>query len=262
MELFRLFQEIATKSPLVTVASIFGVESGHSLSMNYSSLSCDELVHACAESGDFEAWEEFVRRFGKVVSVVIWRIARMHGERNDGIVKDLVQDTFTKVCEDNCRFLREFNPRHTDAFFGMLKVTAANVARDHFRACNSEKRGFGKAASDLDESEAVAATHRSGPDEMERQILLQEIDKALQSVCPQERDREIFWLHYRQGFTATAIARIGNYGLTAKGIESLLHRLRSQLRTRLVDQGPFEKISSQLEGVGGVETLSKEEGRP
>ncbi len=39
--------------------------------MIYSSLSCDELVRACAESGDAEAWQEFVCRFERLIGIVV-----------------------------------------------------------------------------------------------------------------------------------------------------------------------------------------------
>lgn len=108
-----------------------GVQSRR-LPMSYSSLSCDELVRACAESGNAEAWQEFVCRFEKHIKLVIWRVARRWGEDSPTVIQDLVQDTYVKVCADDCRFLRNFKPQHEDAFFGMLKVTAANVARDYF----------------------------------------------------------------------------------------------------------------------------------
>src|SRR4051812_2099089 len=100
--------------------------------MIYSSLSCDELVRACAESGDAEAWQEFVCRFERLIGIVVWRVARRHGENSGTVVEDLVQETYAKICDDDCRLLRGFKPHHQDAFFGMLKVTAANVARDYF----------------------------------------------------------------------------------------------------------------------------------
>lgn len=228
--------------------------------MDYSSLSCDELVRTCAESGNAEAWEEFVRRFERLIGLVIWGIVRRYGEKNNTIVKDLIQETFAKICDYDCRLLREFKPHHQDAFFGMLRVTAANVTRDHFRARNSSKRGSGKADSELKDPELLVTPH-SGSDHIERRILLEEIDRMLRVVCSNERDREIFWLHHRQGFTASDIAKIGCYALSAKGVESILHRLKSQLRTRLVELAPTANVVSGTEGVQGGKSLSKGEGQ-
>jgi hypothetical protein len=88
--------------------------------MSYSSWSAEELVRACVEAGNSEAWNEFVCRFRKLIACVVLRIARKYGESSPAIVDDLVQDVYLKVCSDNCRLLREFEPQHPDAFFGML----------------------------------------------------------------------------------------------------------------------------------------------
>jgi RNA polymerase sigma-70 factor (ECF subfamily) len=230
--------------------------------MDYRSLSCDELVRACAESRNPEAWEEFVCRFEKPIRIAIWRIARRYGKNNNALVKDLVQETFTKVCDDNCRLLRQFKPSYQDAFFGMLSITAANVARDYFRATMSSKRGSGKVDSELNEVKVSVAAHSSVSD-IERQVLLLEVARTLNSICPEERDREIFWLHYRQGLTASHIAKISHYGLTAKGVESILHRLRVQLRSKLAER-PLSNPSDRSgpEGIRDENTLSQGEGQP
>lgn len=230
--------------------------------MNYTSLSCDELVRACAESKDSEAWEEFVCRFEKPIRIAVWRIAQRYGKINSTLIQDLVQDTFTKICDDNCRLLRQFKPTHPNAFFGMLSITAANVARDYFRASHSDKRGSGQENIGLDEASVFIVATSSGSDQMERQVLLQELDKILCSICPEERDREIFWLHYRQGLAASHIARISHYGLTAKGVESILHRLRTQLREKLAEQPLNPSGRTRPEGVQDENTLSQGEGQP
>jgi RNA polymerase sigma-70 factor (ECF subfamily) len=216
-----------------------GITLSATSTMYYSSLSPEELVRACAELGNAEAWEEFVRRFQKMIGTVVLRIARRYGESSGTIVDDLIQETYVKVCADNCRLLREFQPHHPDAFFGMLKVTAANVTHDYFRARRSSKRGSGLAESDLTAVESTVPDSRSaGASEIEREILLHEIDKVLTdaSSASGSRDREIFWLYYRQGYTANAIAAIRCYQLTTKGVESIIFRLTRQVRVNLVDR--------------------------
>jgi RNA polymerase sigma-70 factor (ECF subfamily) len=231
--------------------------------MKYSSLSCDELVCTCAESRNPEAWDEFVCRFEKPIRIAVWRVAQRYGKNDSALIRDLVQDTFIKICDDNCRLLRHFKPSHQDAFFGMLSVTAANVARDHFRASHSGKRGSGQENIGLDEASIFIVATSSGSDHMERQILLQELDKILRSICTEERDHEIFWLHYRQGLAASHIAKITHYGLSAKGVESILHRLRTQLRAKLAEQPPLTLSGrARAEGVQDENTLSQGEGQP
>jgi RNA polymerase sigma-70 factor, ECF subfamily len=234
--------------------------------MSYSSWSAEELVRACVEAGNSEAWNEFVCRFRKLIACVVLRIARKYGESSPAIVDDLVQDVYLKVCSDNCRLLREFEPQHPDAFFGMMRVVAVNVAHDHFRARRSGKRGSGIFDSDLAEVDAfVPDSHSAGPACIEREILLQEIDVVLSEIASPTaaRDREIFWLYYRQGFTAKAIAAITTFNLTTKGVESILYRLTCFVRTRLAEKGPaIETAEEEPEGIRMPNTLNKGEGQP
>jgi len=232
--------------------------------MKYNSMSTEELVCACAESGNAEAWQEFVCRFGKLIHLVIRRVARRYQEKNPCVIEDLVQETYAKICNSNCRLLREFDPHHTDAFFGMLKVTAGNVARDYYRARNSSKRGSGKSEIELDETSTVfQGTHSSHTNRIEQRILLQEIDRILNVVVSTKRDREIFWLHYKDGFTSSEIAKIPSYGLTTKGVESILHRVKCELRTKLAEPATvLDGRHSESEGIQGRKPLFKGEEQP
>src|SRR5262245_62150620 len=122
--------------------------------MTYSSLSWNELVRVCAESKDQAAWEDLVCRSKTQISKVIWRVARRYGENSFAVIEELVQDTYAKLCTDNHRILKEFQPRHENAFIGFLLVTATNVARDHFRGRVILKRSSGQNDLELSEIEA------------------------------------------------------------------------------------------------------------
>jgi RNA polymerase sigma-70 factor (ECF subfamily) len=234
--------------------------------MTYSSWSAEELVRACAEAGNSEAWAEFTCRFRKFIAYVVLRIARKYGETSGAIIDDLIQDTYLKVCSNNCRLLRDFEPQHPDAFYGMLKVTAANVAYDYFRARRSPKRWSGSPECDLaDVDTFVPDSHFTGPVYIEREILLQEIDGILKRISSPvaTRDHEIFWLYYRQGFTAKGIAAIPSYNLTTKGVESILYRLTCYIRIHLAEKdSDTEKVERQPEGICPPGTLHKGEGQP
>jgi RNA polymerase sigma-70 factor, ECF subfamily len=228
--------------------------------MSYSSLSAEELVRACSESGNAEAWEEFVRRFRVVISSAIRRIALRYGVLNNTVIEDLIQDTYLKVCKDSCRMLRDFNPQHPDAFFGMLKVTAANIAHDYFRRQQAPIHGGRIIHVELTDVDAFVPDSRStGPASIEREIVLREIDDILGeiSTVSAARDREIFWLYYRQGFTAQAIAAIPGYKIGTKGVESIIHRLTCYVRQRLAEK----ESQARREGIPHQNTFNKEEGQ-
>jgi RNA polymerase sigma-70 factor (ECF subfamily) len=59
-----------------------------------------------------------------------------------------------------------------------------------------------------------------------------------------ERDRALFWLYYRQGFTAEEIAGMTAIGLTAKGVESALRRVTIWLRGEIKRQKSEKSLDS------------------
>jgi RNA polymerase sigma-70 factor (ECF subfamily) len=212
----------------------------------------NDLLSLCGNAGGAPAWEEFIRRFQPLISTVALRTARQWGDPSANLVDDLVQETYLKVCADNCRLLRNFTPQHPGAVFGFLKVVTANVVRDHFKGFRAAKRGAGEAAKDI-EIDGISAASTSQPSlvnqaSMERTILLQEIDQHLTRLVPVEdlpRSRLIFWLYYRSGLSASAIASLPNIGLTTKGVESALLRLTRLVRTAFTRTADMHKEKQQ-----------------
>jgi RNA polymerase sigma-70 factor (ECF subfamily) len=196
----------------------------------HSSVSVVELIRACAETNDGEAWEEFVVRFQRPISLSIKRTACQWGKDPVQFVDDLLQDTYLKLCADKCRRLLEFAEQHSDdEALAYIKTIAVNVARDHFKSLHSKKRGAGETDQLLEDSEPVAQRGSLGGSEaMERGVLLKQLDGFLQNCAAgpnQERDCLIFWFHYLQGMSAKAIAALANIRLTAKGVEAVIFRL-------------------------------------
>jgi RNA polymerase sigma factor (sigma-70 family) len=198
-----------------------------------------ELIRACIEGGDAAAWEEFVRRFRPVIAGVVSRTARRFGAWTPQLIDDLVQETYLKLCANRCRVLREFTPQVEESIFGLLKTVAFSVTHDHFRGATAVMRGAGRAESTLDSYLESTIAGRDGLPEIERAILLRQIETFLseQPGIP-PRDQQIFWLYYRHGMTARAIAAIPHIGLTPKGVESVVKRLTSLVRQRLADARP------------------------
>jgi RNA polymerase sigma-70 factor, ECF subfamily len=205
----------------------------------HASTSVEVLVRACVETGEPAAWEEFIHRSHPVISAVVLRTALRWGDPSGSVIDDLVQDTYLKLCSNDGRILRDFEFRHADALFGFLKVVAANVVNDHFKSLNRVKRGAGMRSEGSDGVESIPATNPADPLwPTERGILLNEIDELLRdraSEAGHERDRTIFWLYYRQGHSARAIASIPSVGLSTKGVESTILRLTRLVRENLAE---------------------------
>ena len=179
---------------------------------HYAEFSSAELVRACAGSKDAGAWTEFIRRFQTVIAAAVLRTASHWGEPSRSQLDDLIQDTYLKLCENDSRLLRSFQPRHDDSIYGFLKVVAANVVHDHFKSALAAKRG----AAQTDAMTEPAEIHSKmvgadGFEAVSQRIQLEQIDKVLRQVTTgkdQERKRMIFWLRHRQGLTASEIASI------------------------------------------------------
>jgi RNA polymerase sigma-70 factor, ECF subfamily len=204
----------------------------------HSSLSVLELIRACAETNDGEAWEEFIARFQRPISLSIKRTACQWGKDPAQFVDDLLQETYLKLCADKCRLLLEFAEQHSDAaVLGYIKTIAIHVAHDHFKSLHSQKRGVGETDQLLEDFDPAAQSSSYGGSEaIENEVFLKEVDEQLQNCAAgtnQERDCIIFWFYYRQGMSAQAIAALATIKLTTKGVEAVIFRLIRCLREHL-----------------------------
>jgi RNA polymerase sigma-70 factor (ECF subfamily) len=198
--------------------------------MDYPSLTAEELVRECTNGGSPEAWKEFVRRFQPLIAGVVVRAARRYGELGMALVDDLVQETYLRLCTEEWKRLREFRHHREEAVYGFMKAVARTVTLDYFKAQYTGKRGAGmRSGSDFDLILKMTGQRRS----VESQILAREIDERLAQIADTARDRQIFLLYYRQGFTTKAIAEIPGIELSQKGVESCLQRLTRQLQREL-----------------------------
>jgi RNA polymerase sigma-70 factor (ECF subfamily) len=202
-------------------------------------MSTDELIRACAGSTDRTVWEEFVSRFHRPICLSVLRSVRQWGKTPPEAVDDLVQETYVRLCADNCRQLFEFAAQHPEAIVGYIKTVAINIAHDYFKAQNSQKRGSGNTLQSLEDVDPAAGSGSlGGQAAIEREILLKQINRCLETCSQgpdQERDCLIFWLYYQQGMSAKAIAALPTVDLTAKGVESAILRLTRLIREQIVE---------------------------
>jgi len=165
------------------------------------------------------------------------RVCRMWmGHASPAIVDDIAQEVFLKLCEQQRRILREFEPRGEDSILGLLRLVSVSVANDYFRRLCSAKRGGKVVTIPLEEDAAAGAPASTRQNrEMQQAVLLAQLDQVLASEPEAigERDRSIFWLYYLQGFTAEEIAGMTGTSLSAKGVESALRRVANWLRGKL-----------------------------
>ena len=84
--------------------------------MNDSRTTVNDLAKACARSADAAEWAEFVARCMPLASLVALRVSRMWvSDPSPATVDDIVQEVFLKLCEQERRILRDFEPRGEDS---------------------------------------------------------------------------------------------------------------------------------------------------
>src|SRR5258708_5862114 len=208
----------------------------------YSSLSLKDVVCLCAGPCDDDAWEEFVSRVGKPISLTVIRTASLWGEPSRSLVEDLTQVTYLKLWEDGRLLLRDFAIQHPEAILGYIKKVAANATHDYFKHGHSQSSGGDKrhvSTSDVD-LEAGKEVHGS-EEKIAFGVFLNEIDDHLKRSLTgpdQERDRMIFWLYFRQGMSTKEIGSMPTIGLSTKGVGSVVERLKHCIREQVIAVPP------------------------
>ena len=78
-------------------------------------------------NGDGGAWESFVRRYGGLIVAAVRGLAALPGD-----VEDLTQEVFVRLCKDDFRLLRSYDPERASVST-WLTIVARSTARDSLR---------------------------------------------------------------------------------------------------------------------------------
>ena len=78
-------------------------------------------------NGDGTAWAGFVRRYGGLIVAAVRGIAPIQGD-----IEDLAQEVFLRLCKDNFRLLRTYDPARA-GLSTWLTIVARSTARDALR---------------------------------------------------------------------------------------------------------------------------------
>jgi RNA polymerase sigma-70 factor (ECF subfamily) len=149
------------------------------------------------------------------------------GVRNRAEIDDLLQDTALKILQlsKSSRCL----PNDEAQLYGYFRTVAANATVTWIRRRFAEKRNVDETVPLVDHIASLLEEIGPGKN-VELNVLVREVDRLLDCSA---RDRNVFWLYYRQGLTSAEIAAIPAIGLSIKGVESLIHRLTAELRERM-----------------------------
>jgi RNA polymerase sigma-70 factor (ECF subfamily) len=213
---------------------------------NCQTLPVDELLRQCAENPDHHAWTEFTQRFDRLIVSIINRVCREWTGTSPEVVEDLIQETYLKLCTNGYSLLANFQSRHPNAFLGYIKTVTTNVVYDYLRSAHAFKRDIGKNV-ELDQAMNYLHTGHGQAESLENAIILNEIDHLLVqrgAGLAEEKDRKIFWLYYRDGLTAKAIASTSGIDLTVKGVEGIIARMTKFVKKSLGGDAQRNRITA------------------
>ena len=77
--------------------------------------------------GEKAAWDAFVRRYGGLVVAAVRGVAMAQPE-----VEDLTQEVFVRLCKDDFRLLRTYDPARA-SLSTWITIVARSTARDGLR---------------------------------------------------------------------------------------------------------------------------------
>jgi RNA polymerase sigma factor (sigma-70 family) len=161
---------------------------------------------AALTRGEKGAWEAFVRRYARLVLAAVRPFARDEGEADD-----LVQDVFARLCRDEFRLLKSYDPARAGVTT-WLTVVARSTARDATR----RRRLASVPLEDAPES-AVAVD----PVEPAEPLKL-----PLELLSP--RQREVLSLMYDREMEVAEVA--ASLGIDAQTVRSMHHKAMVKLR--------------------------------
>jgi RNA polymerase sigma factor (sigma-70 family) len=164
----------------------------------------NDSLPAALLKGDPEAWEDFVRRYGGLIVAAVRGLA-------PGEIEDLTQDVFVRLCKDDFRLLRSYDPARA-SLSTWLTIVARSTARDALRRRRPE-----------------AVPIESVP---EARLAVDPVEPALRLKLPEAllspRQREILAMLYDREMDVAEIAKA--LGIDAQTVRSTHHKAMIKLR--------------------------------
>jgi RNA polymerase sigma factor (sigma-70 family) len=190
------------------------------------------------------AWHEFIGRFEcilvKAIRLTYRRYAPVRRLTHEDVL-DLVQQIFLKLSENDYRALRELKCNKEGSVRLFLYAVAANMALDYLRATQVAGRSAtARSLSEPKHEEEWKGTKGerlyakdSNPEEL---YLYKELIEQVLAVVDREsdqrnraRNRKIFIMALRDGYTRSEIAAQTGIDLKRPGINSFLKRIKKKI---------------------------------
>lgn len=229
--------------------------------MDLKNFSNTQLVKRCAEEPRNEqAWRVFYERFDEHLRLTILRECRQKSLTQDtsrfaALFNDLVQETYLKLVQKNCKALREYKAPADEAIYTYLAIIARNAVRTYITRENAKKRRANLVSlhtpvagtqedGDLQLIDVLPASEPGPDDKINKESERQELDLLLNKIVTGKskgRDLLIFKLHHYEAFSPEQMAEHCGIPLSAKRISNIITEIKQQIAEALSQ--PPAKIS-------------------
>lgn len=145
---------------------------------------------------------------------------------NDEDVEECVNDTYLHTWNS----IPPHEPKILSTYLG--KITR-HLSFDKFRYKNAEKRGGGEIELVLDELAECVSGNASVENELNKQLLVEEINNFLNTLSQEKCS--IFLCRYWYAMPVSEIAK--KFKITENNVSVNLNRMRSKLKTHLTERG-------------------------
>jgi DNA-directed RNA polymerase specialized sigma24 family protein len=197
-----------------------------------------QLFKLCAvDPNQDEYWTEFNRRYNQLLVGSVYhayrRFARVK-QPPEGVVAELLQDTYVQILKDDCLTLRRFRGNTDVEARIYLAQVAINVTINYLRRTHALKRQAGMVQLEeiLRQNGTVDGLVRGAGDYTSGLAEL-ELIEALRHICKGPNKRRnilLFLLHVREGLTARELAASGVCNLESSSIAHILAQIKAELK--------------------------------
>ena len=163
---------------------------------------------------EWDASEEFVRVATTIISVV----ARRYG-LNEDQAKDLAQNIFLKLTEDNFRRLREFDTTRDTSFSSYLRTVTVNRTIEDWKSRSARNS---RATSSFDDISPILEEQPKA----DRELALRDLWEGLDRLSV--RRKRVIILYAVEGWSYKEIAN--DLGIGVGGVGALIFRIRVELK--------------------------------
>lgn len=193
-----------------------------------------ELFRRCLNERDGRAWQEFVRRFGRAVRILVFQALRRQGwKAHRDEIDELVQDFYFRLLRIEAP---DFDGRSDGCFWTYLVRVAETLARDHQRRFMAQMRrsdwGLEARRGQLPRWVRTRVEELTPEEVAIRRQVVREFWRQCRRATRRRADLWIFHLALVEGRTSREIVRLVDAGLSPSQIDGLIHRLKRRLALR------------------------------